>query len=150
MRKFKVVKIEDAGRDIGKVFHITEMPASQAERWAMRALLALAKTGVEIPEDAIKTGFAGMAELGINALIAGGLDFVDLEPLMNELMGCVKVIRDPAHPETLAAMIDEDVEIEEIATRLFLRSEVFKLHVSFSPPGAKSTSTPGTTPSQAS
>ena len=42
--------VTDEGRDNGKVFVLTEMPASRAESWAMRALLALMAGGVEVPE----------------------------------------------------------------------------------------------------
>ena len=41
--------VQDEGRDNGKVFVLTEMPASRAESWAMRALLALMANGVEVP-----------------------------------------------------------------------------------------------------
>ena len=42
--------VKDEGRDFGKVFVLTEMPASRAESWAMRSLLALMASGVEVPE----------------------------------------------------------------------------------------------------
>ena len=48
--------VTEEGRDQGKVFVRTEMPASRAESWAMRALLALMAGGVEVPE-----GFDRMA-----------------------------------------------------------------------------------------
>lgn len=48
-----------AGRDAGKVFRITEMPADQAERWAVKAFLAAAKGGITLPDSAAESGFAG-------------------------------------------------------------------------------------------
>ena len=44
------------GRDAGKSFTLTEMPADQAERWAIRALLALAGAGVDRPDGAADAG----------------------------------------------------------------------------------------------
>ena len=40
MRKEITITIE-SGRDVGKSFHVTEMSASQVEKWAARALLVL-------------------------------------------------------------------------------------------------------------
>ena len=40
----------DDNRDRGKVFVITELPASKAEAWAMRAILALLANNVELPD----------------------------------------------------------------------------------------------------
>ena len=51
-RKTKRVTITAEGRDKGKTFLITELPADQAERWAIRALLALIQSGAVISEDA--------------------------------------------------------------------------------------------------
>ena len=40
MRKETFVTIETEGRDQGKVYKITEMPAAQAEWWGTRFMLA--------------------------------------------------------------------------------------------------------------
>jgi hypothetical protein len=49
-RKERTVVIETEGRDLGRTYLLREMPASQAEAWATRLLLALGKGGVEVPE----------------------------------------------------------------------------------------------------
>jgi len=133
-RKTKIVQISDENRDKGKCFLIREMPATQAEKWAARAFLALAKSGVEIPDDIANAGLAGIAAMGIRAL--GGMTFADAEPLLDEMFNsCVAVIPDPAKPEIfrgaggIGALIEDD--IEEVATRLKLRKEVFSLHTGF-------------------
>jgi len=128
-RKTIDVTITAPGRDFQKVFSITEMPASQAEKWAARALLALSKAGVEIPENIADAGLAGVAILGLKAL--GGMSFKDAEPLLDEMMACVKIKPSPVDkPEIVRALVESDTE--EIATRVFLRSAVFELHTGFS------------------
>lgn len=120
--------VTDEGRDKGKVFTLTEMPASQAESWAMRAILALMAGGVDLPEGFERLGMAGMAELGIKAL--SRLKWEDTEPLLSEMWQCVQIIPDPGKPQIVRRLIEED--IEEITTRINLRMEIWKLHLGFS------------------
>jgi hypothetical protein len=127
-RKTVDIKIEAEGRDLGKVYAITEMPASKAEKWAMKAFLALAKSGVEFPDDAKDAGMAGMAVVGLKAF--GGMDDDDAIALMDEMFECVQIRPDPAHQSVVRKLIEDD--IEEVSTRLRLRLEVFQLHVNFS------------------
>jgi hypothetical protein len=119
--------VNDEGRDRGKLFVLTEMPASQAESWAMRALLALMSAGVEVPDGFEHMGMAAMAEVGIKAL--AGLKWEDAEPLLAEMWGCIKIIPDPSKPHVVRNLVEEDVE--EISTRIKLRAEVWRLHVGF-------------------
>ncbi len=128
-RKTTEVKIDDpASRDHGRLYFLTEMPASRAEKWAARALLALSKGNPNIPEDIEKTGMAGLAVVGFQML--AGLDFAEADALMDEMMTCVQYVPDPARPETLRRLMEDDVD--EVATRVRLRSEVFTLHTGFS------------------
>lgn len=119
--------VADEGRDKNKVFILTEMPASQAESWAMRALLALIAGGVEVPAGFERMGMAGMAEIGIRALT--GLKWEVAEPLLAEMWGCVRIMPDPSKTHITRELIEED--IEEVATRIKLRAEVWKLHTAF-------------------
>lgn len=134
MRKSETYTVTDAGRDYNKTFALTEMPASQAEKWATRAFLALAKSGVDVPDDVAESGIAGLASFGIKGL--SGLAFADAEPLLDEMMSCVKMVRDPRHPEMTFPITETD--IEEIQTRFKLRAAIFKLHVNFSTDGSPS------------
>jgi hypothetical protein len=127
-RKTKIVRIEAEGRDQGKSFLITELPASQAERWATRALMAMAKSNVDIPDGIENAGIAGIATLSLRAL--AGMPFADAEPLLDEMMRCVQAMPDPSRPQVTRQLIEDD--IEEVATRLFLRREVIELHTDFS------------------
>ena len=131
-RRTKLVKITDEGRDKGKTFLITEMPPSQAEAWAYRALLALANNNVEVPDASL--GMAALAQVGLRGL--SGLPWIVAEPLLKEMMECVQVCPEPKNPSFVRPLEpaggDGDYDIEEIATRLKLRKEIFQLHVDFS------------------
>lgn len=127
MRKTMPVTIAAEGRDQGKQFTVTEMPARQTERWAFRALFTLSKF-MNIPEHIMSAGMAGVAQLSPQVMLS--VPFEQIEPLLDEMMACVKIVRDPRHPEMAFPLTDDD--IEEIATLLFLRSKVWELHTGFS------------------
>ncbi len=153
MRKTAVVTITDGGstvvnRDFGKTFLIKEMPASTAERWATRALLALARSGINLPENAAGAGWAGIAVLGFQALSHANLD--EIQPLLDEMWQCVSLIPDMRHPHVVRHLMwagpdGEGADIDEVSTMLKLRAEVFTLHSGFSLPGVGSTSSISTT-----
>ena len=125
MRKTLDITINDAAsRDNGKTFRITEMPASKAEKWAIRALLAVAKSGVELPPGALNGGMRVVAYLGLQALT--NLQFEDAEPLLDEMMACVSIVE----PKIVRALTEDD--IEEVRTRINLREKVMELHLGFS------------------
>lgn len=137
MRKHKVVDIVAEGRDKGKRFWLTEMPPLQAEKWAARALLALTGSGVQLPDNIKGAGFAGIAVLGFQAL--GKADFHLIEPLMDEMMQCVRIIPDPSRSEYKRDLVfpvpgddESEADIEEMSTLGTLRMEVFELHTGFS------------------
>ena len=130
MRKTIDVTIDADGRDKGKSFKVTELPAAQAEAWAIRAMGVMFKSGVEIPESALSTGMAGIATYGIRSLLAG--PYGDVGPLLDEIMSCVTRI-EPAIPNGRPLTPDD---VEEVSTRFRLRDEVIKLHTGFSPAAA--------------
>lgn len=132
MRKTDLFVISSEGRDKNKRFVITEMPAIKAERWALRALLALAHAGVEMPEDARAAGMAGIARAGLKAL--NSLDFAEARPLLDEMLTCVQVMPDPKNPEFLRPLVLNEMEgddIEEISTLWEIRERIFRLHTDF-------------------
>lgn len=141
MRKEKEIVIgPDGGRDAGKVFVITEMPAMQGEKWAARALIAATRAGINIPENILGSGFAGVAILGIQALPT--INFYDVEPLMDEMFKCIKIRPNPA-ASFARPLIENGTgdDIEEIGTRILLRKEVLALHMDFSEAAGLSNST---------
>ena len=87
-RKTETITIDSDNRDNGKTFVITEMGAEQAERWAIRALLAFGKSGAE-----------NGAMASISSLLDGDkdeifkafmrLDFATIEPLLSEMLDCI-------------------------------------------------------------
>lgn len=145
-RKTAKIVIDEDGRDKGKVFLLTEMAASKAEKWATRALLLLSRSGIDFPEDMLGSGMAGLAIYGLRALPM--LNFHEAEPLLDEMWECVQIVPDPSHPQVTRPLIEDD--IEEVTTRIKLRTEIFNLHVSFSTPVVQSTMTSETMPGQAS
>lgn len=125
MRKTATLVITDDNRDSGKRFLITEMSASQSEEWAARALFAAMSCGVEIPDEVLGAGLAGVAAVGIKAL--GRVPFEIVKPLFDEMMGCVQYEFEPGRQGGTRALIETD--IEEVATRLKLRKAVLDLHL---------------------
>jgi hypothetical protein len=125
----KVVQYTETseGRDKGKVFVITEMSAAQAERWSMKLLLALIRSGVNLPEDFANSGIAGIAQLGIKALAE--IPWTDLDPMLEEMMSCIKYIPEPSRPQVVRPLFDGD--IEEIRTSVMLRKEWLTMHLGF-------------------
>ena len=130
MRNHKLIVIDKEGRDKGKTFKITEMPAMKAEKWATRALLALLHSGIEVPDDAANAGLAGIAAMGIAAF--AGLKWQDADPLLEEMMTCVQIIPDASNPMVVRPIMEMADDIEEVSTLFFLRKEVLELHLGFS------------------
>ena len=134
-RKTLTFTVDDKGRDAGKKYLITEMPASQAERWAIRVILAIGKAGIEIPEGLASQGMAGLAAVGLMSLPR--IPFADAEPLLDEMMGCVQRIEVSA----IRPLVEDD--IEEVGTRFKLRKAIFELHTDFFGDATDSTSESG-------
>lgn len=136
MRKTEVFVVVKDNRDKGKRFLITEAAALKVEKWATRAMLALARSGHDIPH--VKgAGVAALVVSGLEALQR--LDFADAEPLLDEMMECVQIVPDPKHPETARPLVErgsEGDDIEEIDTRIEIRKRIFNLHTGFFTPAA--------------
>lgn len=137
-RHTKRITITAEGRDKGKAFLITELPADQAERWAIRAFLGMVQSGVDISPETMQGGMAAFAALGVRAL--GGITWEVLEPLLDEMWTCVEF--QPAHSKLPSQSINDGInsQIEEVQTRLALRLAVLELHMGFSLPGESPTS----------
>jgi len=139
MRVTRTVTITQDGRDKGKIFVLSEMPASQAEEWAMKALNAIAQNS-DIPAGLSNAGMLGVFILGLKPILAAPWDLV--KPLMNELFdSCLSIMPDKGNPALLRGAGTElvkpagklfEVDIEEVSTRMFLRNEIIELHTGFS------------------
>lgn len=135
-RKTLTYTVSDKNRDEGKVFVINEMPVRAGHSWATRALFGVMNGGIEIDDDLLSSGFAGLAQVGIKAL--GNLRPEIGVSLLNELLECVQVMPDPSVPSRLRS--DWESDVEEVATIFKLQFEVLKLHMDFSMPAARSIS----------
>ena len=135
MLKTKDVTIADEGRDKGKQFRITEMPALRLEKWAMRLFLALMATGAPVPEESLDAGAAALAGVDVQAIIQR-LPFETMEPLLDEMLGCVAYLE--AVPGGQALPLPLGDHVEEVSTLLYLRAEVIELHLGFSATAALS------------
>ncbi|MBI1213621.1 MAG: hypothetical protein GC190_19355 [Alphaproteobacteria bacterium] len=129
MRKTKVFKVTAENRDKDKTFLLIEWPASVTEEWGMRALMAVAQSGVQLPEGVMGSGVAGVAALGLQAVMR--VNSAEIVQLVNELMSCVMALPSgEAKPDLARPLIEED--IEEVTTRLILKGQVFELLTGFS------------------
>lgn len=124
--RYKItVKIEEKSRDHGKVFIIEEMSAVAGEDWAYRAVLAMGRSGLDIPDHVAATGMAGVAKVfGFRAL--QGMRYEEARPLLDDLMACVQIKIGDVVRDIM------DGEIQESRTLIYLKYRAFKLHVDFS------------------
>lgn len=125
MRKERDFIVSTVGRDKGKTFLITEMSAVRAAKWADRAMLELARSGVDVPEDMRAMGPGQITTVLLKAL--GGVRSSEAEALFDEMLGCVK-FKDSNG--VTRGLIEED--IEEIGTVYLLRDAVLEIHTGFS------------------
>lgn len=131
MRKEIEITI-DGGRDAGKTFKITEMPAFQADKWATKALCLVGKTGCSIID------LFNKMESGEVLDILGRIGYEGVEPLFEELLNCCSFKKDGVYVPMKASMIDSVVE--DWTTIFRLRREAYKLIMSFLEEGGESTS----------
>lgn len=136
MRKTKIVQVpkfsQGDNRDINKTFLITEWPAARADRWIQELMLAANRGAGEIPMDLRGIGWEGIAVMGINTFLRGSGDGPRMIELGEQLLECVKIIRDPKHPDVATEIVVDD-DVQEIVTRWWLRDQVVSVHVNFSP-----------------
>ena len=122
MLKEKEIKIE-TGRDAGKVFKVTEMPAFQMDRWATRALLVLGK--------AKKGGILTISSMSIEDLLSSlsGVNYDEAEPLLQELLECCSFVKNGQSIVLKKDVIDGI--IEDWTTLFKLRMEALTLCIGF-------------------
>ena len=87
-----------------------------------------------MPDGWQEAGMAGLAVIGLRAFTAMSFDVA--EPLLDEMMECVAFVPDPSRVDQISRqpivrpLVEDD--IDEVATLLALRSEVFEVHTGFS------------------
>jgi hypothetical protein len=115
-------------RDNGKTFILTEMDAYAGQDWALRALLALARSGAQLPEGALDAGWGALAGFAFTAL--SGASYAQLRPLLDEMLAQATYEHDPRHPPQ-PIIPGPNCPIEEIKTFLTIQTALFKLHAGF-------------------
>lgn len=117
-------------RDNGKVFVLTEMDAYSGQDWALRMVLAVAASGVQLPPGALGAGWAALAPFALTALLDAS--YSELRPLLDEMLAQAQYEHNPKHPpQPIAA--GPNCVIEEIKTFFILHKALFKLHTGFTP-----------------
>lgn len=140
-RKVERLIIASEGRDKGKNFILTEMPADQGERLANRIVFALLNTGAAIPDEAIGAGWAALAALGLQAI--GLLKAETVQAILDEAWtASVMYEHSPKIPLQLITS-GVNSQIEEVKTRYEIHLALWKLHTGFSLPVAPPTSGQG-------
>lgn len=134
-RKSKPFVVADEGRDKGRRFLITEMPAEKAEEWGIRALGAMIRAGVDLPDLVMASGMAGVVSVGFMALFAA--PYSELKPLLDDLLACCEALPEDPKSDIRSKVYEGD--IEEPRTLLLLRMEAFELCSGFSVAAAFST-----------
>jgi hypothetical protein len=126
------VKSDNVGeRDNGKTFVIKEMTAYAGQDWALRLLLALAASGVQLPEGALTTGMAGLAQFGLTALLQA--PYAAIKPLLDELLDHVGYEHKEGQPlQRVKPDSAGNCPVREIKTYLTLYKAAFSHQMGFS------------------
>lgn len=121
MRKEVEITIEE-GRDKGKTFKITEMSATQADRWTLKVLCLFGKGGIFLEE---------LSKMDFNTIIKiiGDVSYDMAEPLLDELLECASFKKDGVYVPMKGSMIESVVE--DFRTLYRLRLEALQLVLGF-------------------
>ncbi|OBX10414.1 hypothetical protein QV09_05540 [Gallibacterium salpingitidis] len=123
MLKTKEIVIEK-GRDAGTKFIITEMPIAKADKWAMKVLLALAGSGIDVPNP--QDGMLAIVRVALSAF--KNIPEEKFIPLADELLDCVEIVPKGGQPRKLNLEFND---VQDISTLYRLRQEVLMLHIDF-------------------
>ena len=130
MRQEKRITITDAGRDKDKEFVIKELSSFAAEQWVWRLVPMLAHAGFPIDDKTLKAGFAGIAAMGTAAVLTMPYELV--KPLLDEMLTCISYQHydDAGRAQPLQPIrMNDNCQIEEVATWFQLRKAVLDLHI---------------------
>jgi len=127
-RKTKDITIDKPGRDFGREFQLTELPAWDAFIVASKLAHALTVSGINLP-DMAKTP-EGIAEVGLTMLL-----YIKPEvghPILEQLKDCVKAYPPKRKSGTGAFELAQANQPQEPATWLTLLTALYHLHLGFS------------------
>lgn len=128
-RKTCRVTIAEDGRDKGKTFVVTELPALDIERWTVRLVLALGKNGVSLPGVQADSGFAGIA--GVLWALVAQVSPEEAEGLLATMLEGLKIDEGKITRDLVAD------DIEEPETLLQIRMAWVDLHAGFFAKGGR-------------
>lgn len=129
-RKIETVTIDNpASRDAGKVFIITEMPALDGAELAneLNGMAGRAEA-LQIPDDVVLMGCAGLATLGMPLLAASGRDMyvkVRDELLKNVEISIIHEGKEIRRP------VNVKLDVEEVDTINLLVDKSFEINFTF-------------------
>lgn len=128
-RKSERVTIDTPGRDLGRVFVITEMDSWDALLLTARISHALSMSGINVPE--IIKSPEGLAEAGIRLMtyIAPAV----AEPILERLRECIGVMPPRAKAGIPPQPLIPENQPHEIRTWFTLLTRLYYLHLGFSP-----------------
>jgi hypothetical protein len=128
MRRTVTVTIQgepEKNRDAGKTFIVTEVSATQAEEWGLRAIMALGTSGVVVPQELADMGLIGAAIVGYQAFM--GAKPSEVLPLWREMLPATVQYQ----PSPGIKLPYDPSLFEEPSTLLELRKNVLELHTGF-------------------
>ena len=110
-------------------FTVRQMSCTATVGWGIRAVIALAKSGIEFPEGmGLQEAIAHIAENGPSAVMKtlGGLEYESVQPLLDDLLGCCsRVIGNHAQKCTPESVDDY---LSDPKTLMALYVEAFKIN----------------------
>ncbi len=122
---------EPGQRDNGKTYSIRPMKAYDGQKWVLKAMLALAKVGVEIKEELLQSiSFEDLMDPSLSPLI-GNLDPDEAMELIDGLLKCVSFLPSVPNAKPVPIPTGDEVYIQEIKTRNRLAREVWEFHRAF-------------------
>jgi hypothetical protein len=120
--------VETEGRDHGKEFIITEMPAWDADTLAQDIWRAMGDAKfTNIPQDVIAMGSAGLATLGLSVLSASAPEVA--AAMRDKLLATVDVVI--THDGQQQVRKVKPIDFEEVPTIRQLMDKVFEVNFGF-------------------
>lgn len=121
------------GRDEGKVFKITEMPALKADEWAHKLLEQASRSGVDLKNVDVLSldtkSMAGMIEIGAAVFtILGRIDYQTSREMKFDLLNtCVRIVPTDGKPRECLW----GDEIKDFQNFTLLAAQAIGIHIDF-------------------
>lgn len=97
------------GRDVGKTFHVLEVPPRALAGYVLRLVAALNVESYEWLVDQVR-GTDGAVSIDVVMSVLQGCDPQAVHGLMNELLdGFVRISPDPQHPGARRTLLPDDI-----------------------------------------